>query len=222
MNFCVWLVLWPKKWSFKFLLVFNLQFFLQASEEKHVDATVFCDVTNSKQVIVLTNANCNYITSHIFVTAPTAIIILSILNHLSHIMTKPTKWMCAQRRLRSASAQSDQSSLCAQWVAKCPGFLHAGIEDSDQTGRMPRLIWVFAGRTVIFVGFVILVHPRKLYDDKPIGTNLVLTFRVASIILTLIIEDGLNCRSWGIVGYYATFCCEITSLLISIRRYVHV
>ena len=30
--------------------------------------------------------------------------------HLSHLMTKPTKWLCAQRRLRSAwaSAQSDQ------------------------------------------------------------------------------------------------------------------
>ena len=31
--------------------------------------------------------------------------------HMSHNMTKPTKWVCAQRRLRSAwaSAQSDQS-----------------------------------------------------------------------------------------------------------------
>ena len=31
--------------------------------------------------------------------------------HLSHDMTKPTKWVCAQQRLRSAwaSAQSDQS-----------------------------------------------------------------------------------------------------------------
>ena len=57
--------------------------------------------------------------------------------------------ICAQRRLRSAwaSVQSDQSSLCAQWVAKDPSFLHADIEVSDQTGRMPRLIWVFAGRT---------------------------------------------------------------------------
>ena len=57
--------------------------------------------------------------------------------------------MCAQRRLRSAwaSAQSDHSLLCAQWVAKDPRFLHADSEDSDQTGRMPRLIWVFAGRT---------------------------------------------------------------------------
>ena len=28
----------------------------------------------------------------------------------------------------------------AQWVAKEPRFLHADSEDSDQTGRMPRLI----------------------------------------------------------------------------------
>ena len=32
------------------------------------------------------------------------------------------------------------SSLCAQWVAKDPRFLHADSEESDQTGRMPRLI----------------------------------------------------------------------------------
>ena len=29
-----------------------------------------------------------------------------------------------------------ESSLCAQWVAKDPSFLHADSEDSDQTGRM--------------------------------------------------------------------------------------
>ena len=46
-----------------------------------------------------------------------------------------------------------ESSVCAQWVPKDPGFLHADSEDSDQTGRMPRLIWVFAGRTCHFVGF---------------------------------------------------------------------
>ena len=37
-------------------------------------------------------------------------------------------------------------SQCAQWVAEDTMFLHADREDSDQTGRMPRLIWVFAGR----------------------------------------------------------------------------
>ena len=41
-----------------------------------------------------------------------------------------------------------ESSLCASWVAKDPGFLHADSEDSGQNGRMPRLIRVFAGRTL--------------------------------------------------------------------------
>ena len=40
-----------------------------------------------------------------------------------------------------------ESSLCAQLVAKDPSFLHVDNADSDQSGRMPRLIWVFAGRT---------------------------------------------------------------------------
>ena len=43
--------------------------------------------------------------------------------------------------------QSDQSSLCAKLVAKDPRFLHAVSEDSNQTGHMPRLIWVFTGHT---------------------------------------------------------------------------
>ena len=69
---------------------------------------------------------------------------------------KQTKWLCSQQRLKSAwaSAQFDRSSLCAKWVAKDPSFLPADSEDSDQTGWMPRLIWVFAGRTCHFVGFV--------------------------------------------------------------------
>ena len=49
--------------------------------------------------------------------------------------------MHTQQRLRSAwaSTQSDQSSLCAQWIAKDPSFLHVDSEESDQTGRTPRL-----------------------------------------------------------------------------------
>ena len=53
-------------------------------------------------------------------------------------MTKPTNDLCAQRRLCSAlaSAQSDQSSLCAQWVAKVPRLLHLESEDSDQVAQV--------------------------------------------------------------------------------------
>ena len=62
---------------------------------------------------------------------------------------KTNKMACVPSTDRSAcaSAQSDQSSQCAQWVVKDPSFLHADSEDSDQTGRMPRLIWVFVGCT---------------------------------------------------------------------------
>ena len=58
-----------------------------------------------------------------------------------------------------------ESLLCTQWVAKDPSFLHVDSEGSDQTGRMPRLIWVFAGCTVTLLvlscrGSIIL--PQKI------------------------------------------------------------
>ena len=58
-----------------------------------------------------------------------------------------------------------ESSLCASWVAKDPSFLHAGSEDSDQTGRMPRLNWVFAGCTCHFAGFVTRRLKCSLFID---------------------------------------------------------
>ena len=70
---------------------------------------------------------------------------------------KTTKWSAcpAKTQITWASAQSDQSSLCTQWIAKDQSFLHEDSNDSDQSGWMPRLIWVFAGCTGHFVGFVI-------------------------------------------------------------------
>ena len=81
---------------------------------------------------------------------------------LSRDVTKPTKWVCAQQRLRSAwaTAQSDQSLRCpgirpiwsesslSAWRNLESLAAHwAHSEDSYQTGRMSRLIWVFTGRT---------------------------------------------------------------------------
>ena len=58
-----------------------------------------------------------------------------------------------------------ESSLCAQWVAKDPSFFYEDSEDSDQTGRMPRLIWVFAGRTVT----LLVLSWGGSYDPTPNG-----------------------------------------------------
>ena len=72
-------------------------------------------------------------------------------------MTKTTKWSVCPAKTQislgirpvwsesSLSAWRNTGSLATHW---------AHSEDSDQTGRMPRLIWVFAGRTNHFVGFV--------------------------------------------------------------------
>ena len=51
-----------------------------------------------------------------------------------------------------------ESSLCAQWVAMDPRFLYADSKDSDQTGQMPKLIWVFAGRILIVWFCHVAVH----------------------------------------------------------------
>ena len=45
------------------------------------------------------------------------------------------------------------------WVAKDPRFLHGDSEDSDQTWQMPRLIRVFAVRTLILL--VLSCGPNK-------------------------------------------------------------
>ena len=71
---------------------------------------------------------------------------------------KTNKMKCVQRRLRSArpSAQSDQSIRCPHeepWVLGSLATRWAHSEYSDQTGWMPRLIWLFSGHTSHFVGF---------------------------------------------------------------------
>ena len=77
--------------------------------------------------------------------------------HLSCLMTKPAKWHVHPTKTQISLGIHpvwSESSLCTQWVAKDPNFLHGDSKDSDQTGQMPRLIQVFAGHTVIFSGFV--------------------------------------------------------------------
>ena len=91
--------------------------------------------------------------------------------NLSRLMTKPTKWHVRLAKTQislgirpvwsesSLSAWRKLGSLATHWVDS---------EDSDQTGRTPRLIWVFTGRTDHFVCFVVrwlictpILHPAE-------------------------------------------------------------
>ena len=76
----------------------------------------------------------------------------SFSDKMRHLMKKATKWSVYPAKTQTSlgirpvwsefllSTWRGFGSLATHWV-------HS--EDSDQTGRMPRLIWVFAGRTVI-------------------------------------------------------------------------
>ena len=94
---------------------------------------------------------------------------------LSHLMTNPTKWhvhpvktqislgirpFCSESSL---SAWRNIGSSATNWV-QC--------EDSDQIGRMPRLIWVFGRHTDHFVGFVMrqLICRNLLMRKNPIDS----------------------------------------------------
>ena len=64
------------------------------------------------------------------------------------------KWAASWQNQQSESPPSLIWAFeCAQWVAEGPRFLHVDSEDSDQTGRMPRLICLRWAHTH-FVGFV--------------------------------------------------------------------
>ena len=74
--------------------------------------------------------------------------------YLSRLMTKPTKWhVCPAKTQISLGIRQvwSESSLSA-WTKLGSLATHwAHSEDSNQTGWMPRLIWVFAGCTVILL-----------------------------------------------------------------------
>ena len=80
------------------------------------------------------------------------------LANMSWHMTKPIKWPVrpAKTQISLGIRPVWSESLLSAWRNIGPlttYWVHS--EDSDQTGQMPRLIWVFAGRTCHFVGFLV-------------------------------------------------------------------
>ena len=80
-----------------------------------------------------------------------------VIHDLSCLVTKSTKWPVhpAKTQISLGIRPVWSESLLSAWRELGSLATHwAHSKDSDQTGRMPRLIWVFAGRTCQFGGFV--------------------------------------------------------------------
>ena len=74
--------------------------------------------------------------------------------YMSRLMTKPAKWHVRPAKTQVSLGIRPVSSESSLFAWRKLGSLATHSEDSDQTGRMPRLIWVFAGRICHFVCFV--------------------------------------------------------------------
>ena len=98
--------------------------------------------------------------------------------YMTRSTTKPAKLpvhpMKTQIRLGIHPVWSG-SSLCTLWIGKDPTFLHANSDNSDQTGWMPRFIWIFTGCTGHFAGFVMhrLKYKSRSGCDSVIEKNFV-------------------------------------------------
>ena len=73
-------------------------------------------------------------------------ILLPFFSDLNCLMRKPTKWLC------TAKTHPDPPSLIRVFAVRSVGS--SGPKLSSCRQRMPRLIWIFAGRIYHFVNFV--------------------------------------------------------------------
>ena len=134
--------------------------------------------------------------------------------HLSRLMTKPTKW-----HVRPAKSQISlgirpvwsESSLSAWRKLGSLATYWAHNEDSGQTWRNPRLMWVFAGRTVILMvlswgGSFLCTkrHGRKTWNYKifrSMTTQAKLPVRPMKTQISLQLRHplslSLRCALWG-------------------------
>ena len=115
---------------------------------------------------------------------------------MSPRITKPTKW-----HVRPAKTQISLG-ICSVWLesslstrrklgSSATHWAHS--EDSDQTGRMPRLIWIFAGRICHFVIFVMRWLNCYLY------THIKYSFMLQSYTVEPLTRASLGLWKFGIM-----------------------
>ena len=127
---------------------------------------------------------------------------------MSRLTTKPTKWLvCPTKTQISMGIRQvwSESSLCARRVSEDPMFLHADSEDFYQTGRMPRLIWVFDGRTCHFVGFVMrrlrCLSSTEQHTDKTNWISQKGKWATWALLNSMIITTTAHCQIYNTRQY---------------------
>ena len=125
---------------------------------------------------------------------------MKVIHHyLSCLMRKPTKWVLHTTKTQISLGIHpvwSKSSLSTWRKLESLAIHWAYSEDSDQTGRMPRLICVFAGRTCHFVGFVmrpLIFAVKELASPSlavflSVGSHLILHTALERVPVTLTVH----------------------------------
>ena len=152
-----------------------------------------------------------------FISAKDPFFLSSLLKEqMSHDMTKPTMWLRPAKTQislgirpvwseSSLSAWRNVGSLATHWV-------HS--EDSDQTGQMPRLIWVFAGRTLILLVL-------SWCGSNESSHEIMALFILRKFILqTCMRSHPVGLDVWFLVGpfaYFYTLCARTAKARVRLR-----
>ena len=115
----------------------------------------------------------------------------------------------------SLSAWRKIGSLATHW---------AHSEDSDQTGRMSRLVWVFAGCTCHFVGFVMRRLICFIYTIEVLNASAMLNRTDGNVVITKALREcfGTPCiRVWYSLLQYSRMFSSFLFRFISITLYHH-
>ena len=118
---------------------------------------------------------------------------------MSRRMTKPTKWPVYPAKTQISLGIRpvwSESSLSA-WRNIGPLTTYwAHSEDSDQTGQMPRLIWVFAGSTGHFVGFV--MRQLKWYSSHKLISKTRANLSISEV-------SSVKSHQWSLISEKNTY-----------------
>ena len=157
------------------------------------------------------------------------IIVTFILLYLSRLTTKSTKW-----HVRPANTQMNMGNrpVWSESSLRSLAIIRAHSKASVQTGRISRLIWVFAGRKGHFVGFVIrrlillcltcVNNTDFCYFETFYFLKLPEKARVSMYLCTCMLVSVYCCCcffSWGGSFYFVSLASAILVSVIS-RRFI--
>ena len=138
---------------------------------------------------------------------------------MSRLMTKPTKWNVHPAKTQ-VSLDGSESSLCAQWVAKDPSFLHADSEDwsdwadsqADLKLRWTHMLFCWFCREVAQMFVSDTTNPERYHCSHAAGVHTVVLPWISTYqryVAEGMLYDGKHSLMWALNTIFLSISIEI-------------